>query len=118
MEGSWEHCQSSKVIPIFCGAISLREPWSRPIQNPYFDFVSEDPMLTGSPNQENEQVFRWFRTCFSDENSQIKQKKILSIKIRSETPIGGGSWSFGPNPKFLGFLLKGSLISWYYFREL
>ena len=77
---------------------------SRPIRNSYFDLVSEDPMLTGSPNQENEQVFRWFKTCFSDENSQIKLKKIFVYqnKIRNSYR-GGGSWSFGPNPKFLGF---------------
>ena len=38
---------------------------SPPIRNSYFDLVSEDSMLTGSPNQENEQVFRWLRRYFS-----------------------------------------------------
>ena len=52
---------------------------SRPIRNSYFDLVSEDSMLTGSPNQENEHVFRWFRTCFSDENSQIKHTKKICL---------------------------------------
>merc|ERR1712105_254449 len=52
---------------------------SRPIRNPYFDLVSEDPMLTGSPNQANEQIFRWFRKCFSNENSRIKQKNVFCI---------------------------------------
>ena len=85
---------------------------SRPIRNPYFDLVSEDPMLTGSPNQENEQVFRWFRTCFSDENSQIKKK--LSIKIKSETPIREGGLGVSDQIRnSWGFLLKGSLICFF-----
>merc|ERR1712074_414711 len=63
---------------------------SRPIRNPYFDLVSEDLMLTGSPNQENEQVFRWFKTCFSDENSQIKLKNSFVYQNKIQNPYRGG----------------------------
>ena len=90
------------------GFVPKRGGGSRPIRNSYFDLVSEDPMLTGSPNQENEQVFRWFKTCFSDENSQLKLKNffVYQNKIRNSNR-GGGSRSFGPNLKFLGFFFEG-----------
>ena len=60
---------------------------SRPIRNPYFDLVSEDPMLTGSPNEENEQVFRWFRTCFIVENSQIIQQNSWVFLLKGSLTI-------------------------------
>ena len=55
------------------------------LRNPYFHLVSEDPMMTESPNQANEQVFRRFRTCFSVENSQIIQQQyfVYQNKIRN-----------------------------------
>ena len=77
---------------------------SRPIRNPYFDLVSEDPMLTGSLFQENDQVFRWLRKYFN-------QYWVFTDEIKIRVSDWARPPPFRNKSEIPGFFLKGSLTS-------